>query len=335
MRISPGGHLQAGQALGHYQLIHPLDQRKPVEIWLGQHIQLQTPVALKILQLDNLGEEDTQRYERRLQNEARILASLHHQYIVGYRDYKLARRFLYIVMQYAPCGSVVRYHPGGRKLPLALIRCYAWQIGHALYALHRQRLIHRDVKPGNILLLNSRHALLADFGLAMRDPAFSYQQRLHTGGTTAYMAPEQYRGYPGPASDQYSLATCVYEWLTGHRPFYGETVHMMRRREHFDPSPVNKFRPELPPALEEIMQTALHRDPGKRYPTILEFVRHLVEVLRGARPSPTRRSASSQEEPSFDTADLEEERSFPMKPLPGTSSYRPPEIAMLLATLCT
>ncbi|HET8843270.1 MAG TPA: hypothetical protein VFN35_17540, partial [Ktedonobacteraceae bacterium] len=94
MSMSSGMPLRAGQALGHYQLIHPLDQRKPVEIWLGQHISLQAPVALKIFQQDGLQNEDILRYEKRLQNEARILAGLHHQYIVGYRDYKVSRRFV-------------------------------------------------------------------------------------------------------------------------------------------------------------------------------------------------------------------------------------------------
>jgi len=320
MSASPGVHLQVGQALGHYQLVHALDQRKPIEIWLGQHIHLQVPVALKILRLDSLQEDELQRYEKRFHNEARILAGLHHQYIVGYRDYTLSRRFLSIAMQYAACGSIARYHPTGRKLSLSLIRSYTWQIGQALHLLHRRRLIHRDIKPGNILLLNSRHALLADFGLAIRDPAFSYQQRLHTGGTSAYMSPEQYRGYPCPASDQYSLATCVYEWLTGHRPFYGETIQMMRRRERFDPPSVCKFRPELSKNLAEVVRIALHRDPTRRYPTVLEFVRNFVEALGVVPTLPGRRKLSLREEAFLDTADMEDGWSSALK-LPDLSRY--------------
>ena len=303
MDTSSNTPLQRGQLLGHYQLLRPLDRRSATEIWQGQHVNLGVSVALKILRRDSLDEEEREHYEERLQNEAEVLAGLHHQHIVGYRDFRESRGLWYIVMQYAPNGSVARYHPMGRKLPLSLIRLYTWQIGHALYSLHQRGLIHRDVKPDNILLLHPRHTLLADFGLAMRDPALGYDRKPHTGGTPTYMPPEQYRGYPCLASDQYSLATCVYEWLTGHRPFYGDTAHLMRRRERFDPLPVSRFRPELSAAVDEIMLTALHRDPARRYPTVLAFARDLVGVTRTVPPPLIRRASYYQGEYPLDSTD--------------------------------
>lgn len=295
-------HLYVGQALGHYQLLHPLDQRGAIEIWQAQHVNLHMSVALKILPLHGLREEDYQRYEGRLRHEAGILATLHHAHIVGFRDYVLWRNFLSIVMQYAPNGSMAGYHSAGRKLPLSLIRLYMWQIGQALSSLHQLGWLHRDVKPGNILLLTPHHALLADFGLALRDLAPGYPQKLYPGGTAAYMAPEQHRGHPCPASDQYSLAICVYEWLTGHRPFSGEVA---RGRERFAPPPVRNHRPELPLVVEKILLTALDPHPANRYPDVMDFVRAFVEKTRFARAPLVRRVPYYREARLRNTAELD------------------------------
>lgn len=316
MNISEETYLQTGRRLGPYQLLSPLDQRGAIEVWQAQHIDAHIPIALKILRRDGLWEEELQHHEMRLHDEARVLASLHHPHIVKYYGYGVSRHVRYIAMQYAARGSVIRYHSQGRKLPLSLVRFYVWQIGHALYSLHQRGLIHRDVKPGNILLLHSRHALLADFGLAMSDPSLRYPRSLHGGGTTAYMPPEQYHGLPCRASDQYGLATCVYEWLTGHRPFSGETELMMSRREHFKPLQVSKFRPELPSAVDEIILTALHRDPTRRHATVLEFARKLVDATRVSGSPRQRKQSYIQDALASDLARLP-------TGLPSTTSLSP------------
>jgi serine/threonine protein kinase len=282
MRTSSNQPLQAGQALGHYQLIRPLDQRPATEVWQALHIDLQVNLALKIIPR-NLPVEEYLRYEQRLREEARILASLHHPHIVGYRDYLRGRDFYALVLQYAPGGSVARHYYPGRKLPLSLIRFYTWQIANALQAVHERGLVHRDVKPGNILLLGPHYALLTDFGLAMY-AATGYPRKLYTGGTAPYMAPEQFRGQPCPASDQYSLAICVYEWLTGHRPFASDAARTQRRRRHQDLVSVRAYRPELSDTVNEILRIALHPDPELRYPTVLDFARQFVGITRTARP---------------------------------------------------
>lgn len=281
--------LRVGQALGHYQLVRLLDRRRTVEVWQGQHIALPIQVVLKVLTRGNQLEDEYRYTASRLQNEALILAGLHHQHIVTLRDYLQERTVQALVMEYAPYGSVSTYHGSGRKLPLPLTRLYVWQVGHALAALHRRGLLHRDVKPGNILLLDPRHTLLSDFGLAIYTSVIATQQRLHQGGTPSYMAPEQQRGYPCAASDQYGLATSLYEWLTGHRPFSGESKQMIDRRRRSIPRSVRVFRPELPAAVDEILASALHPDPARRYPNVLDFVRDFVEVTRISRPPLVRR----------------------------------------------
>lgn len=315
MSIYPGKYLSdttlaAGQSLGHYQLVQRLDKRRRIEVWYAQHISLHVPAALKILPLAHYAEEEYRREEQLLQNEARVLVDLHHPYIVGYRDYLVGRDYRALVLEYAPRGSIVHHHGSGRKLPLYLIHQYITQIGRALYTMHLRGQIHRDVKPSNILLLSQRHALLADFGLAINDPTSSgYTRKRYTGGTAPYMAPEQYRGAPSAASDQYSLATCAYEWLTGHRPFYGETERMMYRRERFSPRSVRIERPELPIAVDKILLTALNPDPERRYPTIMTFVHNFVEATRSARPPLVRRLPYYRGQPFWSMTGYREEPS--------------------------
>ena len=289
--------------LGHYQLVRLLDQRRIIEVWQAQHVNLHRQVALKILPLHALREQEFFPYETRLRREAQALEGLHHRHIVGFRDYALWRPFLAIVMQYAPYGSLARVHPTGHKLPLSLVRLYVEQIGAALYTLHLRGLLHRDVKPGNILLFAPRHTLLADFGLAIDNPVPG-SRRLSKEGTAAYMAPEQYHGHPCAASDQYGLATSVYEWLSGHRPFSGETARMMRRRARFAPQPVRNFRPELPQAVDEILLTALDPDPTRRYQDIWDFVCAFSAVTRTARPPLVRRMPYYRGVHLSDTAEL-------------------------------
>ncbi len=285
MRIYPDTtHLQACQLLEHYQLVQRLDKRQGIEIWHAQHIHIQVPVVLKILLSENRDREMYLRDERFLQNEARVLSSLHHQHIIGYRDYLEGRNFSALVLEYAPYGSIAQYHGRGRKLPLSLVRLYIAQMGCALEFLHRQERIHRDVKPSNILLLDKHHALLADFELAISNPIRGYTRKHYTGGTPFYMAPEQSRGLPDATSDQYSLAVCAYEWLTGHRPFAGDTEEMQVRRALRIPRSVRIERPELPVGIDQVMWTALHPDARHRYPTVVDFTRAFVEVTRRARP---------------------------------------------------
>jgi serine/threonine protein kinase len=284
MKLYPDTHLVADQFFKHYQLVQSLDQRPGTEIWQAQHILLQVPVVLKILFAENRPTEEYQREVHLLRNEARILSSQHHQYIIGYRDYIEGRNFCALILEYAPYGSVAHRYGFGRKLPLFLVRLYIAQISRALYSLHRNNQIHRDVKPGNFLLLNKHHVVLADFELAIDNLSHSYGRKHYTGGTLPYMAPEQYRGLPCAASDQYSLAVCAYEWLTGHRPFSGETEAMMDRYTRRVPRSVRLERPELPTAIDQIMWTALHPNPARRYPSVLDFARSFIETTRKAHP---------------------------------------------------
>jgi serine/threonine protein kinase len=298
-----GLHLQAGDAVEHYQLVELLDRRRGVEVWRGQHISQHMQVALKVVQRTQCSPENYQRVEQRLRNEALVLTGLCHPHIIGFRDYFERQDYRALVLEYAPVGSVLSRHGSGRKLPLALVRLYAMQIGGALDSLHQRRLIHCDVKPSNILLAHTRHALLADFGVAM----YAYVPTRCQGGTPHYMAPEQYGGAPCAASDQYGLATSVYEWLTGHLPFSGGPTGLLRRRERTIPRSVCIFRPELPQAVDRILRIALHPDPLQRYPSAGDFASEFTRITRTARPPLVKRIPYYRSARCTDVALLEEQ----------------------------
>src|SRR5207302_1236655 len=132
----------------------------------------------------------------------------------------------YLVMEYAVGGTLLQRHPRGTKLPLDRLDSYVCQLASALQYAHDHHVIHRDVKPENVLLRADGTLLLSDFGIAKVLEQSSLVS-LQAPGTPAYMAPEQSRGKPCPASDQYSLAVMIYEWLTGRLPFQGAALEVM------------------------------------------------------------------------------------------------------------
>src|SRR5437899_10154128 len=116
-------------------------------------------------------------------------------------------------MDYAPNDTLRHRHPRGTRLPSAVFLPYVKQVASALQYAHDQKLIHRDIKPENMLLGRNNEVLLSDFGIAIMIQSSRSQHLQDTAGTIAYMAPEQLRGKPSPASDQYALGIAVYDWL--------------------------------------------------------------------------------------------------------------------------
>jgi len=202
-----------GQQLGSYQLIQMLGQGQRGSVYLGEHVHLRTQAAIKLLH----GPWDEREVEGFL-GEARTLASLRHPHIVRVLDFGVQQGTPFLVMEYAPGGTLRQLHPKGMRLPLQTVVAYLKQVAFALQYAHDQRLIHRDLKPENLLLGHDRQVWLCDFGLAVVAHSARSQPVQQTAGTLAYMAPEQLRGHVTAASDQYALGVLAYEWLT---PFPG------------------------------------------------------------------------------------------------------------------
>lgn len=255
-----------GQQLGNYRLLRLLGQGGFADVYLGEHQYLNTKAAIKILQAHLTNEDSTN-----FQNEARTIASLVHPNIVRVLEFGLQGTTPYLVMDYAPNGTLRQRLPKGVPLPPGHILPYVKQIAAALMYAHEHKLVHRDVKPENMLLAASNEALLSDFGIATASQSSRYDATGQIVGTASYMAPEQIQGKPVTASDQYALAVVVYEWLSGNRPFLGTFTEVASQHMFAPPPPLRQKVQTLPPSFEEIIMIALAKEPQRRFDTIQAF----------------------------------------------------------------
>ena len=268
-----------GQELGHYRLTRKLGSGSFADVYQAEHIYLNTPAAVKLLK--NLASGDMQNFH----NEARTIARLLHPHIVRVLDFGVEHSIPYLVMEYAPNGTLRQRHPRGTQLSLPHIVTYVKQIASALQYAHSYRLIHRDVKPEN-LLLGHNEVLLGDFGAALMTHTSLMLSTQNIIGTISYMAPEQLQGRPSPASDQYSLATVVYEWLCGYCPFQGSPAQLHHFQLYATPPSLCTKLPTLPLATEQVIMKALSKQPQQRFATIEAFSEALEESSKHVTPQP-------------------------------------------------
>jgi serine/threonine protein kinase len=266
---------RVGQQLGNYRLVRLLGRGGFAEVYLGEHTRLGTQAAVKILYTRLGSQDDVESFEK----EARTVAHLKHPHIVRVLDYDVDDETPFLVMDYAAGGTLRTRHPKGAILPLPTIISYVKQIADALQYAHNQRLIHRDIKPENMLLGEGGQLLLSDFGTALMAQSSRYQSTQEVIGTVAYMSPEHIHGHPRPASDQYSLGIVVYEWLTGERPFHGSFTEMCTQHMFAPPLPLRERVPTLPPAVEQVVLTALQKDPHRRFARVQAFAHALSAAL--------------------------------------------------------
>ena len=257
-----------GQLLGDYRLIAQLGQGSYAQVYLGQHIRLPLQAAVKVLHT-HLTDSEAERF----QHEAETIARLAHPSIVRVLDYNVQEGVPFLVMDYAPGGSLRRRYPKGSQIPLPQLIVAVKQVAAALHYAHENKVIHRDVKPENMLLGRQQEVLLSDFGLATLAQSTSSLNRSAQGtaGTIAYMAPEQIEGHPCAASDQYALGVVVYEWLCGVRPFEGSVSEVMVQQLTMPPPALRECVPTIPAVVEQVVLQALAKDPKLRFASVQDF----------------------------------------------------------------
>ncbi|HEY0754326.1 MAG TPA: serine/threonine-protein kinase [Ktedonobacteraceae bacterium] len=205
---------------------------------------------------------------------------LQHPNIVRIIDFGRAYNHGYLVMNYIPNGNLRQRHPKSTQVPWETVVLYARQIGEALKYIHERGIVHRDIKPENLLIGKNEEILLADFGIATTshtwDASLTPQKPK---GTPLYIAPEQYRGKPVRASDQYALGIVMYEWLAGAPPFVSASPETTMLKHLKDPPPPLRDRVKtLPPQAEELIMRMLEKEPQKRYVSISDFLAALERV---------------------------------------------------------
>jgi predicted ATPase len=268
-----------GHQLGHYHLQRLLGKGAFAEVYLGEHIYLRSQAAIKVLQT----QVDSDACEGFLR-EARYVSRLIHPHIIRVLDFGMQDMTPFLVMEYAPYGTLRERHPKGSPVALATVISYVTAIASALDYIHQCGLIHRDLKPENLLLGQEQQILLCDFGIALLAESIETLPVPELFGTLAYMAPEQIRGQPCSHSDQYALAVMVYEWLSGDRPFHGNVVELSYQQVCAKPASLYAKDPSISRTVEYIVFKALSKDPTQRFPNVRSFATALAEASRASIP---------------------------------------------------
>nr|WP_029113814.1 serine/threonine-protein kinase [Mycobacterium sp. URHB0044] len=266
-----------GTPFGRYQLIELLGRGGMGEVWRAYDTAIDRVVALKML-LPHLSEDPD--FEKRFRREARAAGRLDDPHVVPIHDVGEIDGRLYVTMRLitgTDLQTLIDAGPLDTQRAVSIID----QIASALHHAHRAGLVHRDVKPSNILIGENDFAYLIDFGIARRAEDTGVTATGAAIGTWAYMAPERFStGEVHPSSDIYALACVFYECLTGHRPFPGDTLEQIAVGHIFTPPPrPSEESGTVPTALDAVIATGLAKQPADRYPTAVELAAAAKQVI--------------------------------------------------------
>jgi serine/threonine protein kinase len=254
------------------------------DVYLAYDRVLDRPVAIKLLKARYASDEE---FVERFRHEARSAASLSHPHIVPVFAWGETRdRTCYIVMEYLPGGTLKDRIVSKGTLPASTAAAVALQIGEALRAAHEHGVIHRDIKPHNILITDSGHVQVADFGIARAAETTTISDHGDILGTAHYISPEQAMGEPvSPASDLYSLGVVLYEMLTGRVPFEVESLSDLPAAHMGGPPPhPRELNPKIPEGTDALVMRLLCRDPDDRYASANHLIKDLKRVQDGLFP---------------------------------------------------
>src|SRR5213595_2806889 len=259
-----------GTEVGGYRVVEPLGRGATSVVYRAEHVRLGRAAALKLL-APALGEDD---FRERFLRESRLAASLDHPNIVPVYDAGDQDGLLYIAMACVEGSDLRALLVGEGRLPLRRALRIVGQVASALDAAHARGLVHRDVKPANILVGSGDRALLSDFGVVKELATAGTTRTGSFVGTIEYSAPEQIEGREVDArADQYALACVLYECVVGTPPFHRSSdVAVLNAHLHASPPKLSKAAPDLPPGLEPVLAKALSKSPVDRYASCGEFV---------------------------------------------------------------
>jgi serine/threonine-protein kinase len=265
--------------LGRYRVVRELGRGAMGVVYLAEDDALQRQVAVKTLLLpDDAGER--RHLEARFQQEAKAAGGLNHPNIITIHDLGREGDWLYIAMELLQ-GVELRDRMAGELLPLDEVLDIAAQVASALGAAHQRGVVHRDIKPGNIMLLAGRHAKIMDFGIARMKTSEVRTQSGTMMGSPKYMSPEQVGGHPvDHRSDIFSMGSVLYEMVAGVPPFAGDNLgQLLNAILHGTPPPPSQFRAGVPAALDEVIARAMQKNPAARYQDAAEMARDLGDCL--------------------------------------------------------
>lgn len=283
---------------GVYLLQHTLGRGAAGHVWLAEDLVLKRPVAVKIVPPELVG-SNTEAWRNALRREATAMASIRHPNVANVYAFGRHRDLHYFIMEHVDGETVAaeleRRRQSGTPMPVRRALRIVAEVCRGLAAVHRAGIVHRDVKPTNIMLARDGRVVLIDFGLVrMPDGAGPHGAPV---GTPRYMAPELARTPSAPPpeelhlADIYSLGATAYEILTGAPPFPGEGAReVIEKHIHEPPEPPSQRRPDLPPIVDRLILRALAKRPRERYSSGEDFraaVSAVAARLRGLEPAAT------------------------------------------------
>lgn len=270
------------KSVGRYEIIGKLGQGSMGVVYRGRDPQISRDVSVKIARPSaNVVGEKADKYRERFFLEAQSAGRLMHPNIIAIYDAGMYRDFCYITMEYVDGPTLEKYCKKDNLLPISKVVEIMFVVCKALDYAHKMGVIHRDVKPSNIMLTQLGSVKITDFSIAQ----IKSEQTVSKGiiGSPSYMSPEQVKEEPvEERSDIFSLGSVLYELLAGEQAFPGDNYFsIMYRIANEEPIPIRKIRPEVPEVLEKIVQKALAKDPADRYQTGMDLAYDLRVALRG------------------------------------------------------
>ena len=308
---------------GEFEILTEIGRGGMAAVYLARDLALNRRVAIKVMAPGLL--HDVRMIER-FRQEAMTVGRLEHANIVAIYTVRQFDDLHFFVMQFVPGRSLEEVLRQVGALPVPVVRAWVYQVGSALAYAHRAGVIHRDVKPGNILLKADGDAMVTDFGIAKAAESTTRTQTGMVVGTPVYMSPEQCDAKElSGASDQYSLGVVAYEMLAGRRPFSGSTLALMRSHTELAPPPLRDGGTDVPLSVEAAVMRMLAKRPEERFPTLSEALAAL-----GAAPlapeDPLRATLHDLADASRRLADMGDVLRTPVSPVPRSRERAPESV---------
>ena len=271
--------IPANTRVDNYRIQHLIGRGGMGTVYVGEHIRLKRRVALKFLVHDVDGfEEVSKRFER----EALAVSAVNHPNIITIYDVDVWEETPYIAMEYVEGASLKALFADNKPLPLDIVVNLQYQLARGLLQTHKASIVHRDIKPTNIIINRDGYLKVLDFGLAKLMEASRITRSEHTLGTAHYVAPEMFLGNAVDLrADIWSAGVLMYQMLTGEKPFGKSNLHrVMYAVINKDPDPLNTHDTSIPEVFQQIIDRCLSKDPAQRYTSFQIMIDDLVAIAR-------------------------------------------------------